>query len=39
MTEKEMVKKLEGVLSGSIMEAKGIMKLSEYVKQGGKEFY
>ena len=34
----EMVKKLEGVLSGSIMEAKGIMKLSEYVKQGGKEF-
>ena len=34
----EMVKKLEGVLSGSIMEAKGVMKLSEYVKQGGKEF-
>ena len=34
----EMVKKLEGVLSGSIMEATGAMKLSEYVKQGGKEF-
>ena len=34
----EIVKKLEGVLSGSIMEAKGVMKLSEYVKQGGKEF-
>lgn len=34
----EMCKKLEGVLSGSIMEATGIMKLSEYVKQGGKEF-
>ena len=34
----ELTKKLEGVLSGSIMEAKGVMKLSEYVKQGGKEF-
>jgi len=34
----EMCKKLEGVLSGSIMEATGVMKLSEYVKQGGKEF-
>ena len=34
----EMVKKLDGVLSGSIMEATGVMKLSEYVKQGGKEF-
>ena len=34
----ELTKKLEGVLSNSIMEAKGIMKLSEYVKQGGKEF-
>ena len=34
----ELIKKLEGVLSNSIMEAKGVMKLSEYVKQGGKEF-
>ena len=34
----ELTKKLEGVLAGSIMEAKGVMKLSEYVKQGGKEF-
>ena len=34
----EMCKKLEGVLSGTIMEATGVMKLSEYVKQGGKEF-
>ena len=34
----ELTKKLEGVLSNSIMEAKGVMKLSEYVKQGGKEF-
>ena len=34
----ELVKKLEGVLKDSIMEAKGVMKLSEYVKQGGKEF-
>ena len=34
----EMCKKLEGVLSGSILEATGVMKLSEYVKQGGKEF-
>ena len=34
----DIVKKLDGVLAGSIMEAKGIMKLSEYVKQGGKEF-
>ncbi len=33
-----LIKKLEGVLSNSIMEAKGVMKLSEYVKQGGKEF-
>ena len=34
----ELTKKLDGVLSGSIMEATGVMKLSEYVKQGGKEF-
>ena len=34
----ELTKKLEGVLKDSIMEAKGVMKLSEYVKQGGKEF-
>ena len=34
----ELSNKLDGVLSGSIMETKGIMKLSEYVKQGGKEF-
>ena len=34
----ELVKKLDGVLKDSIMEAKGVMKLSEYVKQGGKEF-
>ena len=34
----DLTKKLEGVLKDSIMEAKGVMKLSEYVKQGGKEF-
>ena len=34
----ELTKTLEGVLIDSIMEAKGVMKLSEYVKQGGKEF-
>jgi aspartyl-tRNA synthetase len=34
----ELTKKIEGVLKDSIMEAKGVMKLSEYVKQGGKEF-
>ena len=30
----ELVKKLDGVLKDSIMEAVGEMKLSEYVKQG-----
>lgn len=34
----EMCEKLEGVLSDSILEFEGKMVLSEYVKQGGKEF-
>lgn len=37
-TNKEMCDKLEGVLSDSIIEFTGKMVLSEYVKQGGKEF-
>ena len=35
---KEMCDKLEGVLSDSILEFEGKMVLSEYVKQGGREF-
>ena len=35
---KELVKKMEGVLPDSIIEFKGKMVLSEYVKNGGKEF-
>ncbi len=35
---KEMCEQLEGVLSDSIIEFEGKMVLSEYVKQGGKEF-
>ena len=35
---KEMCDKLEGILSDSIIEFEGKMQLSEYVKQGGKEF-
>ena len=34
----ELCNKLEGVLSDSIIEFTGKMVLSEYVKQGGKEF-
>lgn len=34
----ELVKKLEGVLANSIIKFTGSMVLSEYVKQGGKEF-
>ena len=37
-TNKEMCDKLEGVLSDSILEFEGKMVLSEYVKQGGREF-
>ena len=37
-TNKEMCDKLEGVLSDSIIKFEGKMVLSEYVKQGGKEF-
>ena len=37
-TNKELCDKLEGVLSDSIIEFEGTMVLSEYVKQGGKEF-
>ena len=37
-TNKEMCEKLDGVLSDSIIEFEGKMILSEYVKQGGKEF-
>ena len=35
---KDMCDKLEGVLTDSIIEFEGKMVLSEYVKQGGKEF-
>ena len=35
---KDMCDKLEGVLTDSIIEFEGNMVLSEYVKQGGKEF-
>lgn len=35
---KDIVKKMEGVLPDSVLEFEGKMVLSEYVKQGGKEF-
>ena len=35
---KDMCEKLEGILADSIIEFTGKMQLSEYVKQGGKEF-
>ena len=34
----DLVKKMEGILPDSIIEFEGKMVLSEYVKQGGKEF-
>lgn len=37
-TRPELVEKLYGVLANSIVSFKGKMVLSEYVKQGGKEF-
>ncbi len=35
---KDIVNALEGILQNSILEFTGVMKLSEYVKNGGKEF-
>ena len=35
---KDLVKEMEGVLPDSVLEFEGKMVLSEYVKQGGKEF-
>ena len=35
---KEIVEKINGVLPDSVLEFTGTMVLSEYVKQGGKEF-
>ena len=37
-TNENLVKELEGVIAGSVIEFTGKMVLSEYVKQGGKEF-
>lgn len=37
-TNQELVEKLEGVLANSVASFTGKMVLSEYVKQGGKEF-
>jgi len=37
-TNEEIVKELDGVIAGSVIEFEGKMVLSEYVKQGGKEF-
>ncbi|MBR3116967.1 MAG: aspartate--tRNA(Asn) ligase [Bacilli bacterium] len=37
-TMQDLVEKLEGVLPDSVLEFEGKMVLSEYVKQGGKEF-
>ena len=37
-SNQELVKKLDGILVDSVLEFKGKMVLSEYVKQGGKEF-
>ena len=34
----DLVKEMEGVLPDSVLEFEGKMVLSEYVKQGGKEF-
>ncbi|MBQ3475458.1 MAG: aspartate--tRNA(Asn) ligase [Bacilli bacterium] len=36
--QEDLVKKLDGVLPDSVLEFEGRMVLSEYVKQGGKEF-
>ena len=37
-TQENLCKELEGVIAGSVIEFEGKMVLSEYVKQGGKEF-
>ena len=37
-TQEELCKSMEGVIAGSVIEFEGKMVLSEYVKQGGKEF-
>ena len=37
-TQEELCKSLDGVIAGSVIEFEGKMVLSEYVKQGGKEF-
>lgn len=37
-TNENLVKELDGVIAGSVIEFEGKMVLSEYVKQGGKEF-
>ena len=37
-TQEELCKELDGVIAGSVIEFEGKMVLSEYVKQGGKEF-
>ena len=37
-TNKDLIDKLENVIAGSVIEFTGKMVLSEYVKQGGREF-
>ena len=37
-TNADLIKKLENVIAGSVIEFTGKMVLSEYVKQGGREF-
>jgi len=37
-TNEELIKKLDGVIANSVLSFEGKMVLSEYVKQGGKEF-
>lgn len=37
-TSENLVNELDGVIAGSVIEFEGKMVLSEYVKQGGKEF-
>ena len=37
-TQEDLCKSMEGVIAGSVIEFEGKMVLSEYVKQGGKEF-
>jgi aspartyl-tRNA synthetase len=37
-TQEDLCKSMEGVIAGSVIEFTGKMVLSEYVKQGGKEF-